>query len=298
MNEVTKTNITFDNITKITFLLKTKDNRIAISSENIIYIYEYYNEYHCDLTIPLQHKVFRLSLLKENHLASVHQTIISILSIHKNTYQCIYQIENKFTTWIINFIPIELKSKNYIVSCAMNNSLVIWDGENYSNEPYKVLIDTDVGRYILQIYSFKDKLITISNNIIIWSLSSFQIINQIVQNFDSLCFPFIIPFDKERLIIGRKNTVMILNVEKAIIERSYSDKRLNEITFGILIDKDNMLSIRNNGLFNSLNIVNLKKKSHKSLKEMVDFNNNQVSHIKYNNKAYLVYNNTIIEIDK
>ena len=180
----------------------------------------------------------------------------------------------------------------------MNNSLVIWDGENYSNEPYKVLIDTHVGRYILKIYSFKDKLITISNNIIIWSLSSFQIINKIVQNFDSLCFPFIIPFDKERLIIGRKNTVMILNVEKAIIERSYSDKLLDEITFGILIDKDNMLSIRNNGLFNSLNIVTLKKKSHQGLKEMVDFNNNQVSHIKYNNKAYLVYNNTIIEIDK
>ena len=158
MNEVTKTNITFDNITKITFLLKTKDNRIAISSENIIYIYEYYNEYHCDLTIPSQHKVFRLSLLKENHLASVHQMIISILSIHKNTYQCLYQIENKFTTWIINFIPIELKSKNYIVSCAMNNSLVIWDGENYSNEPYKVLIDTHVGRYILKIYSLKISL--------------------------------------------------------------------------------------------------------------------------------------------
>lgn len=295
MNEVTKTNITLDYTTQITFLLKTKDNRIAVSSENNIYLYDYYNAYHCDLTIPSEHKVFRLSLLKENHLASIHQMFISILAIHKNAYQCLYQIENKYTTWVTYFIPIEVKSKNYIVSCSMNNSIVIWDGDNYSNEPYKVLIDPHVDRPYLS-YAFTDKLITVSDNILIWSLSSFQIIIKNIQKFSSICSPFIIPFDKERVLIGRKNTVMILNVEKAMIERSYSNERLDEITYGILLDNDNVLSISNNCFYFSLNLVNLKKKSYQSLIEMLDYN--KVSHIKYNNKTYLVYNDTIIEIDK
>ena len=295
MNEITKINITLDYTTQITFLLKTKDNRIAVSSENNIYLYDYYNAYHCDLTIPSEHKVFRLSLLKENHLASIHQMFISILAIQKNTYQCLYQIENKYTTWVTYFIPIELKSKNYIVSCSMNNSIVIWDGDNYSNEPYKVLIDPHVGRPFLS-YVFTDKLITVSDNILIWSLSSFQIISKNIQKFSSICSPFIIPFDKERVLIGRKNTVMILNVEKAMIERSYSNERLDEITYGILLDNDNVLSISNNCFYFSLNIVNLKKKSYQSLIEMLDYN--KVSRIKYNNKTYLVYNDTIIKIDK
>ena len=295
MNEITKINITLDYTTQITFLLKTKDNRIAVSSENNIYLYDYYNAYHCDLTIPSEHKVFRLSLLKENHLASIHQMFISILAIQKNTYQCLYQIENKYTTWVTYFIPIELKSKNYIVSCSMNNSIVIWDGDNYSNEPYKVLIDPHVGRPFLS-YVFTDKLITVSDNILIWSLSSFQIISKNIQKFSSICSPFIIPFDKERVLIGRKNTVMILNVEKAMIERSYSNERLDEITYGILLDNDNVLSISNNCFYFSLNLVNLKKKSYQSLIEMLDYN--KVSRIKYNNKTYLVYNDTIIKIDK
>ena len=295
MNEITKINITLDYTTQITFLLKTKDNRIAVSSENNIYLYDYYNAYHCDLTIPSEHKVFRLSLLKENHLASIHQMFISILAIHKNAYQCLYQIENKYTTWVTYFIPIELKSKNYIVSCSMNNSVVIWDGDNYSNEPYKVIIPPHVGRPYLSC-AFTDKLITVSDNIIIWSLSSFQIITKIIQKFSSICSPFIIPFDKERVLIGRKNTVMILNAEKAMIERSYSNERLDEITYGILLDNDNVLSISNNCFYFSLNIVNLKKKSYQSLIEMLDYN--KVSRIKYNNKTYLVYNDTIIKIDK
>ena len=232
----------------ITSLLLLSDGRLAsCSDDKTIKIYNINNNYHCDITLEGHTSYVRyISELDNNKLISCSDDrSIKIWSITQSSYQCDDTINNAHNDWINKVISL---TNNRIASCSDDKTIKIWN----SNNPYN-LIKTLNGHtnWVNSIIKLKDKDILISgscydNTLRKWNLLTYQcvkIINNVWCYNNSL-----LEIDNNRIIVGGKNVITIVNISNDIIEHQIENDELDSVYSFIQLRDGNILCGCGNGL--------------------------------------------------
>ena len=229
-----------------------KDGRLASCSiDNTINILNMNNNFHCDMTL-IGHKkpVYFVIQLDSGDLVSCSSDCsLKIWSITQTEYKCLFTIEKAHEEGINKIV---LLSHSRIASCAQDNYLIkIWDMTPPYREktkiPIKILGDfkeDDAMRMAISLLYIKEKDILVSGGfdyiLRIYNMKSYQCINTIN---DIECYNpnSIYQIDKERIIIGGRDYITIVNIDKYVIENKISSQLCAVCSFVQLSDKKTVL---------------------------------------------------------
>ena len=224
-------------------LLLLQDGRLASCSfDTTIKIYNINNNYKCDITLEGHtDNVYYISETKNGKLISCSaDKSIKIWNITKSSYRCEHTIENAHNHWVLKVIPL---SKNRIASCSSDKTIKIWNSEY----PYS-LIETLTGHTcivvsIIQIYG-KEILISAESNgdktLRIWNLASYQCKKEI-KNVECWWSNSLIEIDDERILVGGKNSLTIVNIKQGKIEKKIEKEELNYVRSLMMFSDGNVL---------------------------------------------------------
>ena len=171
--------------------------------------------------------------------------VLLISSITQSSYQCDYTIEEAHSDYIWKVIPLR---NNRIASCSWDRTIKIWN----SNYPYN-LISTIKGHtsYVDSIIKLKDKDILISGSLDKtlrkWNLLTYQCIS-IIKNVDCAYSNSLLEIDNNRIIVGGKNVITIVNISNDIIEYQIRNDKLNYVYSFVQLRDGNILCGCKHGL--------------------------------------------------
>lgn len=205
----------------INSILILQDGRIAsCSSDKTIKIFNLQN-YKCELTLTgHQEAIYYISQLENGNLISCSEDrTIKIWSLKDDNFLCLHTITDSHREWVNKVIPC---SKNRIVSCSFDNTIKIWS----SLPPYS-LIATLEGhiKEVISIVQLKQKEILVSAScdytLRIWNLVSYQFKTGI-EKVSATGGNCMVEIDNDKLIVGGKEIIQIINCSTYEIESSVS----------------------------------------------------------------------------
>ena len=171
--------------------------------------------------------------------------VLLISSITQSSYQCDYTIEEAHSDYIWKVIPLR---NNRIASCSGDKTIKIWN----SNHPYN-LIKTLNGHtgWVTSIIQLKDKDILISGSddktLRKWNLLTYQC-DKIINNVECWYSNSLLEIDNNRIIVGGKNVITIVNISNDIIEHQIENDKLSYVWSLIQLRDGNILCGCWNGL--------------------------------------------------
>ena len=228
MNNALKEVKTIKDNSKITDCLLLQDGRIALSSD-YIKIYDIVTA-KCNITIK-EKNVITLCQIDNGNLISGSLISINFWKIEHNVYQNLFSIQINITSInLTSFSIISLSNNKFALFTLCHNKILLYEGNQpYSAQPYQKLVTKSKSGIISVLFIKKKNLLlssTMDNNLYFWMLSTFQCISIMTDIFcckkNSMCL-----IDDDRVIIGRKNAVSIVNITKC----NRQDKIIN-LKFG------------------------------------------------------------------
>lgn len=228
MNNALKEVKTIKDSSKITDCLLLQDGRIALSSD-YIKIYDIVTA-KCNITIKEKNAI-TLCQIDNGNLISGSLISINFWKIDHNVYQNLFSIQINITSIkLTSFSIISLSNNKFALFTLCHNKILVYDGNQpYSAQPYQKLVTKSKSGIISVLFIKKKNLLlssTMDNNLYFWMLSTYQCISIMTDIFcckkNSMC-----PIDDDRVIIGRKNAVSIVNITKC----NRQDKIIN-LKFG------------------------------------------------------------------
>ena len=236
----------------VSFILLLSDGRLASCSyDSTIKIFNINNNYHCDITINTGHteRLNSICYTKNNKLVSCSEDkSIKIWKIFKATYQCEYIINDAHTSSINNVISLP---NNRLGSCSNDNTIKIWN----SNPPYN-LIKTLKGHFlwVSSIFYLKENDILLSESLDFtlrfWDLPIYQC-NTIIKTKECFFCNSFVELVNNRIVIGGKIIIIIINISKGIIERQIENEKLGFVYSLIQLRDGNILC----GLYKGLSCI-------------------------------------------
>ena len=248
-------NSIYEHEESVNSLLILSDGRLAsCSRDKTIKIFCINNNYHCDITIEGHtDNVYYISQLDNNKLISCSfDNSIKIWSITQSSYTCDFTINNAHSHSIWKVIPL---TNNRIASCSSDKTIKIWN----SNHPYN-LIKTLYGhsKDVTSIIQLKDKDILISGSnrkstLRKWNLLTYQCIT-IMTDFYCYCSNGLLQIDNNRIIVGGRGVITIVNIFNDIIEQEIQNSELDIVSSFLQLRDGNILSGCSDGAIYLYNI--------------------------------------------
>ena len=133
---------------------------------------------------------------------------------------------------------------NRIASCSLDRIIKIWNSvPPYSDTPLKVL--KGHRGYVISLIYIKERDILISGSddksLRFWNMTTYQCVS-IIKEVSCCDVNVFFQMDSNRIIIGERNQITILNVDKCSIENTIVDKELDYVScFCMLRDKKTIL---------------------------------------------------------
>lgn len=219
---------TIKDTSKIIECIFLHDGRIAICSD-YIKIYDIISG-KCNITIK-EKNVIVLCQLSNDNIISGSLKEIKIWKIVQNTYKCLFVIQiNINSIQFTSYSLISISNNNFSFYTLYHNKILLYKGEPpYSAIPeHKLVTKSKMG--IISVIYIKKKNILLSltqeNILYLWMLTTLQCISIMT---DIFCFGIksICQIDDDRVIIGRKNAVSIVNITKC-----YRENKIINLKFG------------------------------------------------------------------
>ena len=223
-------------------LLLLKDGRVASCSiDDTIRIYNPSNDYHCDQVIKRNSDtIFSICALDDGTIVSC--SAFGTIMIGD------YTIEDAHDSLINKVITLP---NNRIASCSLDHTIKIWrSNKPYSDKPIIVL--KGHRDYVRSLLYIKERDIMISGSedrtLRLWNMSTYQC-DTVIKRVD--CWTnSIYQIDKDRVIVGGKNSFCIVNIDKCVIEKTIEDRALRHVTcFLKLRDNKTILCGCEDGIF-------------------------------------------------
>lgn len=207
-------------------LLLLFDGRFACGSSSfLIDIYTH------DVTLETSLKghrdwVISLCQLEDERLVSCSLDLsIRIWDVY--TYSCLFKISSAHCEQINKVIVI---SENFFASSSQDGTIKLWSlDEPYRNRPIKS-ISWGYNNIISMLYIEEDNYLLFAScdSLCTWSLSTNQMINSI-QGVECCSYNSVYRVDKDRVIIGGKISVHVVDFKKGIIVDSFVDRELSSV---------------------------------------------------------------------
>ena len=203
-------------------LLPLKDKRIASCSEdNTIRIYDPSNDYHCDQVINRQSQ-------RITSICELDDGIIVSSSKDKSIMIGDYTIRNAHDICINKVITLP---NNRITSCSMDKTIKIWKSDApYSDTPIKVLEWHTF--YVTSLLYIKERDIMISGShdgiLCLRNMSTYQC-ETVIKGVKCCSTNSLYQIDKDRVIVGGRNTFTIVNIDKYAIEKIIINKSFGDV---------------------------------------------------------------------
>lgn len=240
-----------DNFSCVNSIILLSDGRLAsCSNDNEIRIYSIIDIIHCDFSI--RYNSFDLCEIEKGKLLSCSYRSMEIFNIFPAKYETNFTFKDAHESQINQVIII---TNNRIASCSNDTTIKIWN----NHYPYR-LIKTLIGhtKEITSIMQLKEKEIIISGTekyeLYIWNSSSYQCIT-IIKQIKCFYKNTILQIDNHRVIIGSYQMILILNVDKGIIEGIKMIGTINSIYSLLMINDNYLLCGDSAGLILKYNIM-------------------------------------------
>ena len=199
-------------------LLNDGTHIASCSFDKSIKIFDCANDYNCDLTIKGHtDKISSICQLDEGHIVSCSNDksikifIKTISDAHDDSINKVITLPN-----------------NRVASCSDDNTIKIWKSSPpYQNEPLAVLKGHN-GKVTSMIF-IKNRDIIVAGNtngLRLWSMSTYQCVS-VIDNVICCYTNALYQIDDDRVIVGRKNGLYVVNIDKCIIEDELKDESDN-----------------------------------------------------------------------
>ena len=210
-------------------IAKLNDNRIAFCHDNPdIFIMDpsKNTQKNKDCVVDLTLKghsetVLCLAVLPNGNLISASKkNDIKVWSITQNESKCLATVENAHQSEIRK---IEILNDNTFATCG-DSSIKIWNSDATTKKEIKVEIGT-----VDSILYIKEKNILVAgvkNKILTYDLKDYKLIDTITVDIVDIGRKGIINIDNERLIIGGKNVLCVVNLVTKTVEEEWKNTHL------------------------------------------------------------------------
>lgn len=169
---------------------------------------------------------------------------ITIWTITQTSYQCDYRIQRAHNEWIYKVIPL---TNNEIASCSADLTIKIWN----SNTSSLITILKGHTHIVKSIIKLKNKKILVSvskdDTLRKWNLSSYKCVT-IIQNVNCFSCNGLLEFDINKVIVGGKYKITMVNLDKDFIEQVYSSVNLEYFNSFMILRDGNILCGGENGM--------------------------------------------------
>ena len=232
-----------DHTDSVYSLLRLKDGRVASCSyDKTIKIYDPSNDYHCDQVIKRHsYGIYSICELDDGTIVSCSWDRSIIIGD--------YTINNAHddTIWKVITLPY-----NRIASCSLDKTIKIWK----SNPPYSdipIIVLKGHNSSVSSLLYIKERDIMISGSeddtLLLWNMSTYQCMT-VMEGVYCCWINALYQIDKDRVIVGGKNSFSIVNIDKCEIEKRIEDKSLGYVRcFLKLRDNKTILCGCRNGIF-------------------------------------------------
>ena len=203
-------------------LLNDGTHIASCSLDKSIKIFDCANDYNCELTIKGHtDKIVSICQLDEGNIVSCSNDksikifLKTISDAHDDSINKVITLPN-----------------NRVASCSNDNTIKIWKSSPpYQNEPLAVLKGHN-GKVKSMIF-IKNRDIIVAGDtdgkLRLWSMSTYQCVS-VIDNVKCCYRNALYQFDDDRVIVGHKNGLYVVNIDKCIIEDELKDEDLGYVT--------------------------------------------------------------------
>ena len=231
-----------------------KDGRIAsCSDDSTIKIFNPLKNYKCEITLKGHNEgVNSICIIDSGQLVSCSRDgIYKIWTINEKAYKCEYTNKNPHDNKNQIDAIVSFDDNCFITSSSEEEKMKIWNGNSpYSNIPIKEISIRD--EFNSSLFYMREKKLLITSSYIlshIWNMETYQCISTFSCVVFSTGLNCIYQLDDSRIIIGGKKGMIIINVDKSIIETSIKKDTIDFQAFTLLRDNKTILCGCSGGIF-------------------------------------------------